>query len=207
MNQGIIIYRTFLLYNLFLISCILYPVFMSFRIISVTGAHSKVGKTTLCSILLENLKGFGAIKFTKTLLYTSVTDDPDVIMQKDKDTAIMSRSGAEKVVWVRSSGGDLEDDLHLAMSRMDGLNGVVVEGNSPANCLNPDLIIFIVGEDGQIKPSARETSEKADIIVLNSPGNMKGPSLQKNALTFRIDLIKKQGEIDKFIAYIKKYIE
>jgi len=184
---------------------------MSFKIISVTGAHSSVGKTTLCSILLENLKGFGAIKFTKTPLYTSVIDDPDVIMQKDKDTAIMSRSGAEKVVWVKSSGSDLENDLSLAMGMMDGLKGVVVEGNSPADYLNPDLIIFIVGEDGQIKPSAREVSEKADVIVINSINNIKDPSSmtslsQKNALTFRIDLIKKQGEIDKFIAYIKKYI-
>jgi hypothetical protein len=184
---------------------------MSFKIISVTGAHSSVGKTTLCSILLENLKGFGAVKFTKTPLYTSVIDDPDIIMQKDKDTAIMSRSGAEKVVWVKSSGSDLEHDLGLAMGMMDGLKGVVFEGNSPAKYLNPDLIIFIIGEDGQIKPSARELSEKADVIVINSPRQIKNSSSmtslsQKNALTFRIDLIKKQGEIDKFIAYIKKYI-
>ncbi len=197
---------------LHLISCILYPVFMSFKIISVTGAHSKVGKTTLCSILLENLKGFGAIKFTKTTLYTSVIDDPDVIMQKDKDTAIMSRSGAERVVWVKSSGSDLEDDLGIAMTRMEGLKGVVVEGNSPANCLNPHLIIFIIGEDGQIKPSARDVREKADILVINSPQKIKNPSSipplsKKNALTYRIDLIKKQGEIDKFIAYVKKYIK
>jgi molybdopterin-guanine dinucleotide biosynthesis protein len=196
---------------LHLIFCILYSVFMSFKIISVTGAHSSVGKTTLCSILLENLKGFGAIKFTKTHLYTSVIDDPDIIMQTDKDTAVMYRSGAEKVVWVKSSGSNLEDDLGLAMSRMEGLKGVVVEGNSPAYYLNPHLIIFIVGEDGQIKPSAREVSERADIIIVNSPIQIKDTSLitslsHKNALTFRIDLIKKQGEIDKFIAYIKKYI-
>ncbi len=171
-----------------------------------------MGKTTLCSILLKNLKGFGAIKFTKTPLYTSITDDPDVILQKDKDTAIMSQSGAEKVVWVQSSGSELEDDLSIAMSKMDGLKGVVVEGNSPANYLNPHLIIFIIGQDGQVKPSAREVSEKADIIIINSPEGIQNPSIiaslsQKSAQTFRIDLIKKQGEIDKFIAYIKKYIK
>ena len=199
-------------YVLHLISCILYPVLMSFKIISVTGAHSSVGKTTLCSILLKNLKGFGAIKYTKTPLYTSVSDDPAVILQNDKDTAIMSQSGAEKVVWVKSSGSELENDLNIAMSKMDGLKGVVVEGNSPANCLNPHLIIFIIGEDGQIKPSASEVSEKANIIIINSAGNIKNPSLAaflsgKNAQTFRIDLIKKQGEIDKFITYIKKYVQ
>ena len=184
---------------------------MSFKVISVTGAHSKVGKTTLCSILLENLKGFGAIKFTKTSLYTSVIDDPDIIMQNDKDTAIMSRAGAEKVVWVKSSGSDLENDLRLAMNRMEGLKGVVVEGNSPAKYLNPDLIIFIIGVDGQIKPSAGEVSEKADIIVVNSLNMIKDLASiislsQKNAFTFWIDLIEKQGEIDKFITYVKKYI-
>jgi molybdopterin-guanine dinucleotide biosynthesis protein len=197
---------------LYLISCILYPVLMSFKIISVTGAHSSVGKTTLCSILLKNLKGFGAIKYTKTPLYTSVSDDPDVILQKDKDTAVMSQSGAEKVVWVKSSGSELEDDLGIAMSKMDGLKGVVIEGNSPANCLNPHLTIFIIGENGQLKPSARELSEKADIIIINSAGDMKNPSLDaflsgKNAQTFRIDLLKKQGEIDKFTTYIKKYVK
>ncbi|RJR15139.1 MAG: hypothetical protein C4581_12930, partial [Nitrospiraceae bacterium] len=196
--------RTFPPDILHLTSFLLYPFCMPFKIISVTGAHSKVGKTTLCSILLENLKGFGAIKFTKTPLYTSVIDDPDVIMQKDKDTAVMSRSGAEKVVWVRSSGSDLENDLSLAMSRMDGLKGVVVEGNSPANHLNPDLIIFIIGGDGHIKPSAREVSLKANVIVINSPGELKDHSIltglsQNNTRIFRIDLIKKQGEIDKFI--------
>ena len=64
-----------------LASRVSHPVFLlmltedSLKIISVTGAHSGVGKTTLCSILFENLNGFGGIKFTKTSLYTSVIDD------------------------------------------------------------------------------------------------------------------------------------
>jgi molybdopterin-guanine dinucleotide biosynthesis protein len=183
---------------------------MPFTIISVTGAHSKVGKTTLCSILLNNLRGYGAIKFTKTPLYTSVTDDPDIILQEGKDTAIMSRAGADKVVWIQSGGSELEDALHIAMNRMEGLKGVVVEGNSPVNFLNPDLIIFIVGDDGHIKPSARDVGEKADIIVINSPNKREDPSFpdflpQNNAQIFRIDLIKKEGEIDKFLAYTEQY--
>ena len=66
-----------------------------FRIISVTRARSKAGKTTLCSILLKNLKGFGAIKFTKTSLYAKIVEGPEIITQKDTDTGIMSEAGSE----------------------------------------------------------------------------------------------------------------
>jgi molybdopterin-guanine dinucleotide biosynthesis protein len=184
---------------------------MPFKIISVTGAHSSVGKTTLCSILLNNLSGFGAIKCTKTPLFTSVIDDQEVILQEDKDTAIMSRSGAEKVVWIKSSGSELEDALDLAMGKMNGLNGVVVEGNSPSRFLSPDLTIFIIGEEGQIKPAARKISEKADITIINCSQNTGSPHVlnhlsTSHGETFRINLIKKQGEIDKFLSYAKKYI-
>lgn len=183
----------------------------SFRIISVTGAHSKVGKTTLCSILLENLGGFGAIKFTKTPVYTSVIDDPETIIQRDKDTAIMSRSGAKKVVWLQSPVSGLEDALNIAMSKMEGLEGVVVEGNSPVDFLNPHLVIFIIREDGKIKPSAARVSREADIIIVNSEKERTALALsagliQKNRATFHMDLMNKKGEIDKFLAHVKKYI-
>ncbi len=170
-----------------------------------------MGKTTLCSILLKNLKSFGAIKFTKTSLYTSVVDDLETIMQKDKDTAIMSQCSAEKVVWIQSPDSGLEDALNLALDKMSSLKGVVVEGNSTVDFLNPHLVIFIIGEDGQIKPSALKVSKKADIVVINSDKQVKkpiflNPLLQKNTETFWINLIKKKGEIDKFLDYVKKYI-
>ncbi len=185
---------------------------MPFKIISVTGAHSSAGKTTLCTILLKNLTGFGAIKCTRTGLYSSVTDDPEVLLQGDKDTALMSRAGAEKVVWVQSSGPQLEGALDIALGNMNGLQGVVVEGNSPLMYLNPDLIIFVIGERGEIKSSAREIIKKADIIVVNAAGTGKNysstaPLHQSDTKIFHIDLIKKQGEIDKFLAYVKKYTE
>jgi molybdopterin-guanine dinucleotide biosynthesis protein len=74
----------------------------NFKIISVTGAHSGVGKTTLCAILLNRLAGFGAIKFTKTDMFTSISEDPETILKHGKDTAIMSEAGAEKVIWIQS---------------------------------------------------------------------------------------------------------
>ena len=183
----------------------------NFRTISVTGAHSKVGKTTLCTILLENLKGFGAIKFTKTPFYTSVTDDLAVINQKNTDTAKMSRAGAEKVVWIQDPGEGLEDALNIALSGMTGLAGVVVEGNSPVDFLAPHLLIFITGEDGQIKPSAMGLSKRADIIVVNSETQIKDPPisaslLKENTEVFSIDLKNRKGEVNGLIACVNKII-
>ena len=185
---------------------------MSFRIISVTGAHSSAGKTTLCSILLKELEGFGAIKYTKTSLYTSITDDPAIILEKDKDTAIMSESGAERVVWIQSSGSELKNALAIAMNKMHGLRGVVVEGNSPALLLKPDLTIFVVGQEGLLKPSAEEACKEANIVILNSSETAEPPPsltalIQHDAPVFRIDLAQERGEIDKFLEYTKKYIQ
>src|SRR4030065_1688381 len=125
-------------------------------IISVTGACSNVGKTTLCSILLNEFKGFGAVKFTKTEMYTSVIDDSAMLNQKGKDTAVMLEAGAEKVVWIKSPREGLKGALDIAFSKLYGLKGVVVEGNSPLDFLNPSLVIFIINPDGDINPPAIE---------------------------------------------------
>lgn len=179
-----------------------------FRIISVTGAHSKVGKTALCSILLNNLNGFGAIKFTKTALYAKVIDDPVIITQKDTDTGIMSEAGAGKVAWIQSPAEKLKEPLDIALGNMTGLKGVIVEGNSPAVCMEPDLLIFIIGDDGLIKPSALELSKKADIIIMSVPEDVPLPdvALPDKAVNFRIDLARKEGEIDKLIAHINNIL-
>jgi hypothetical protein len=90
---------------------------------------------------------------------------------------------------------------------MAGLKGVVVEGNSPIDYMEPDLIVFIIGDDGRIKPSAVELSKKADMIIMSTPKDIKNPQLPASVPlekreVFRIDLAKKEGEIDKLIAHI-----
>ncbi|RJQ45181.1 MAG: hypothetical protein C4538_08910 [Nitrospiraceae bacterium] len=189
------------------------PTERPFQIISVTGAHSGVGKTTLCSLLLENLKDLGAIKFTKTSLYTSVTDDEETLAEEEKDTAVFLRSGAAKVVWIQSPGGpELEDALNISLTKMTGLPGVVVEGNSPLSFLDPSVVIFVMKENGQIKPSASFALERADIIIVNSDSTgrdavLPDRALRENVKIFRIDLSSKTGEIDKFLTYVRQYTE
>ena len=187
-------------------STIKYP-----KIISVTGAHSMVGKTTLCSILLNEFRGFGAIKFTKTPLYASLTDDIKILNQKGKDTGIFLESGAERVIWIQSPYYELENILKTALGRMADLKGVVIEGNSPVDFLNPHLIVFIIGVDGEIKPSALEVSKKADIIIINSEKHVKKLSFlsavgRKGAKVFYINLLNRKGELDKFLCFVKEKI-
>ena len=186
-----------------------------FQIISVTGAHSSVGKTTLCSILLKNLDSFGAIKFTKTDLFMSVSDNPETILVKGKDTAIMSEAGAQKVVWIQGPYDSLEEGLDIALSKMQGLKGVVVEGNSPVDFINPHLIIFIMGPAGQMKESAKKVSEIADIIVINSgnkPEDLNSLVSDIQSLheagkeIFWIDLLHSVGEIDKLRSCVEKML-
>jgi len=181
----------------------------SFKIISVTGAHSRVGKTTLCSILLKEFNGFGAIKFTKTSSHSSLIDDTKILKQKGKDTAIMCESGAKKVLWIQSPRQGLKGLLENALNRMKDLKGVIVEGNSPVDFLNPHLVIFIIGQDGEIKPSALQLSKRADVLIINSDKRDKELSpivCVNNRKVFWIDLIKKKGEMDEFLCFIKEKI-
>ena len=186
-----------------------------FKIISVTGAHSSIGKTTLCSILLNNLDSFGAVKFTKTAMFTSVTDDPEIILVKGKDTAVMSKAGAKKVVWIQSPYDSLDDALNMASLKMEGLNGMVVEGNSPVDFINPHLVVFIMGPDGEMKESAKKVSNIADIIVINTekrPDDLNsivskiesGNEAEKEI--FWIDLLNQRGEIDIFRSCVEKML-
>ncbi len=182
----------------------------SLKIISVTGAQSGVGKTTLSSILLRALRGFGAIKFTKTPVYTSLIDDETIIRQEGKDTAIMRQAGAEKVLWIKSPSAGLHEVLNIAIEKMIGLKGVVIEGNSPLDFLNPSLVIFIIGQNGEVKPSALTAASRADVLVCNSDKTDEDfdlpVELPSDVKVFRLDLSKEGGNTDEFISYVKDRI-
>ncbi|NOZ69044.1 MAG: hypothetical protein GXP46_07325, partial [Deferribacteres bacterium] len=67
-------------------------------------------------------------------------------------------------------------------------------------------------KDGQIKPSALKLPGMADILIINSDKKMQRPPfipslLKEDAEVFCMDLINKKGEIDKFLAHVKKYID
>lgn len=169
-------------------------------IIGVAGAHSGSGKTTCVSQLLKELKGWGAIKYTRTAIYSSITDDIGTLSIKDKDTKMFLDAGAEKVLWVQSPVSEIKELLSIAIERLSGLKGILVEGNSAIEFLRPDIIIFIFGRDPKrIKESSRRVLKIADAAVFDEepgielPGNIKKFSRTRNN--------------EKLIPYILKMIE
>lgn len=152
-------------------------------IIGIGGAHSKVGKTKVACKLLERLNGWGAIKFTKTFLYSSIIDTPEVLRQKEKDTCRLLHAGAEDVLWVKSSSHEINETLEIAVERLSGLNGIIIEGNSAVNVLKPEIVIF-VSKNEELKKGAEKILEKADVVIFGeNPPN----GIPKYAKRFQID--------------------
>ncbi len=137
-------------------------------IISVAGAHSNCGKTTVCELLLKNLSGkWGAIKYTKTAFYTSVSDETS-IQPDGKDTQRMLSAGAHRVLWLQAPIDALSETLPVAIDMLSECTGLVIEGNSPIEFLSPDIVIFVFGRDiKRVKASAQLAIKKADFIILN----------------------------------------
>jgi len=160
-------------------------------IISITGAYSGSGKTSFAERLLARLEGnWGAIKYTKTAFYTSITDAMDMINQNDKDTARLLHGGAKRVLWVQSPFQGLKDALDLALGSLPDLDGIVIEGNSPIEFFDPDIIIFIFGKDPlRIKESAKNALEKSSLVICQK----KATSLPHGKKTCHGSLHSKEG--------------
>ncbi len=173
-------------------------------IISVAGAHSSCGKTTVCELLLSNLKGrWGAIKYTKTAFYTSLTDDVST-HPEGKDTRRMLSAGAHRVFWLQAPKEQLSEAIPLVVDMLSECTGIVVEGNSPIEFLSPDIVIFVFGSDlKRLKPSARLAIERADFIVLNESNSGDKGSFEGEA--FRLnDSSEKEAFIIKVMEKIKE---
>ena len=133
------------------------------RVITVSGNHSGIGKTTLVEHLLRQLRGWSALKVTVIKkgpcpkeIPCGVCDeqkapyviifDPKVINQKGKDTQRMASAGAKKVLWLKATPGGLKDGLKQALRRFRATPGVVIEGTSILKYLKPDFGIYIYGK-------------------------------------------------------------
>jgi len=154
-------------------------------IITVSGAHSGVGKTKVVEILLGALKGWGALKVTVTHrgrecpvhkendCHTcdelkgdfSIIDNKKIIEIKGKDTARFKQAGARKVLWLKSKPEALKAGLKKAISFFKKAKGLIIESNSALKYIKPDLALFVKNKNSLLKPSAREIINKIDLVV------------------------------------------
>lgn len=130
------------------------------RIITVSGAHSQIGKTTLAVALLRQLKNWSALKVTvikdwpcprkvscgvceEQTAPFNIVSDSRVINQKGKDTQRLKAAGAKRVLWLKAKPLGLKAGLKKALKGFKGSDGVVIEGTSVLKYLKPDLGIYL----------------------------------------------------------------
>ena len=167
-------------------------------LVGIGGGHSGAGKTGIACLLLEKLPGWGALKYTKTFLYGSITDDIKILSERGKDTRRFLDSGAEKVLWVRSPYYELAGILPVAIEMLSHLKGIVVEGNSAIEVLKPDIVVYVSGSKGKIKSGAENIFRMADIVIFDGE---PPPEMPRNAKKFQRD------ELEETLDFILRMIE
>jgi len=155
-------------------------------IISITGATSNVGKTTLIEHLLRELRGsWGVCKVTVCRsdephrcphgkddscgvcnedLETFIAEtSEETLREPGKDTWRYYEAGADNVVWLRTRPEYLAMGIHEALKLLDGGDGIIFEGNNVLLALDPDLAVMAVGNPVRYKASAKKILDKIDI--------------------------------------------
>ena len=152
------------------------------RIITVSGAHSRAGKTKIAEKLLKILKGWSGLKVTvmhngicptgkncgvcdKLDSEFSIISDKGRLNEKGKDTQRFRKAGARKVLWLRAKPEGLKKGLKKAVSMFKGAKGLIIEGTSILRHVKPDLAILVKKKNSILKPSAKEIFNKIDLIV------------------------------------------
>lgn len=142
------------------------------KIITISGAHSRVGKTKVAEMLLKRLRGWSALKVTvlhsgscpigrdcgvcnKVSSKFSIVSDKETIEEKGKDTQRFKKAGAKEVFWLRAKPEGLKQGLKEAISRFKGTRGLIIEGTSVLKYLNPDMAIFVKREHSIFPPTLR----------------------------------------------------
>lgn len=155
------------------------------KIITVSGAHSGVGKTALIERLLKDLKGWSALKVTVSHNGScpkgkpcgacdgleskfSIVTDKVSIEEKGKDTQRFKAAGALKVFWLKARPDGLRQGLNEILYRLKNAKGVIIEGTSILKYIRPDLAILVKNKDSVLKPSAVKALKKIDLIWTNS---------------------------------------
>lgn len=167
-------------------------------IIGIGGGHSGSGKTTVACAILQKLKGWGAIKYTRTPLYSSLITDDKVLSEENKDTRRLLDAGAQKVLWVCAPSEELGKILPVALEMLAHLNGIIIEGNSAVRAVHPHIVIFAAGSEGNIKEGAEDILRISDVVVFDKT---PPPATPDHARRFRMNEM--EGCVDFVIRHLR----
>ena len=163
--------------------------------VAIAGISSEVGKTTLLCQLLQEFRGWEAIKMTRGH-YRSCGKDPhsccvshllgdeplirsgfQQTYASDKDTGRYWDAGAANVHWVIVTDDQVERGIQLALTRIKS-PGVLIEGNSFLRFIDVDFAVLVTSElTAKVKTSTRWAFQKASALYLfDGTGSAQGPS-------------------------------
>ena len=161
------------------------------KILAEKNNFSAIGQKDISSSIQSKLKPvrrWGAIKYSKTEFYSSITVESEILGELGKDTHRLMEAGAEEVVWVQSPTEVLDEVMPIALERLYHLDGILIEGNSAIEFVKPDVIVLVSGGGSmEIKPSAWKILENADIIIMSYDSPLINyPDSLKNSKVFTL---------------------
>ena len=155
------------------------------QMILIGSAGRNSGKTTLATALIEHFKTEYSVVGLKVTtikerdgkcprggkgcgVCTSIDGEHDICEEKNingnKDTSLLLSAGARKVYWLKTLKESIYSGFTEVMSSIDNNEIIVCESNSLRNIIKPG-IFFMLHNSDNIKQSAQEVIDKADLIL------------------------------------------
>ena len=161
-------------------------------LVSVAGASSRAGKTSLAVSVLRALPPLAAaaVKFTTTEdvfercprgtpcvvcdidVPFRIVEDPAVLGEAGTDTERLGRAGARKVLWAIAKQQAAVAAWRAVASRIEAGATVVMEGSTVVGFAKPERNVFVVHpflSPTRWKPTSPRLIAEADLVVVNRP--------------------------------------
>lgn len=159
------------------------------KMILIGSTARNSGKTTLAVAVLEKYKNkmpIYAIKVTTIAVKnggcihggdgcgvcSKMQDDFEITKEKSmegiKDTSQLLAGGAKMVYWLKTLKDYIGEGIESILSEIPENALIICESNSLRKVVKPGVFIMVKNtEDDQIKKSAREVFDQADIVFEN----------------------------------------
>ncbi|MGI4757838.1 MAG: hypothetical protein ACRYGF_13425 [Janthinobacterium lividum] len=168
----------------------------------VVGGHTRnIGKTTLAAQILAAADGrWTAMKITQYghnvcsangEACDCATADHAIAISEERDsesgsdTSRMLAAGAERVLWVRTQQGSLQEAMPRIRKEIAAAGNILIESNSVLRFLRPDLYVAVLQPNvADFKPSALHYLDRADALFVPDGIGLANPAWQgvSNAL-------------------------
>lgn len=130
--------------------------------LKVTTIHEKSGKC------IRGGEGCGVC----TSLKGNFEITEELNADNNKDTSLLLAAGAENVYWLKTLKNNIYEGFEAFINQIPENTLIVCESNSLRKVVNPGVFIMVKNtQDSQIKKSASDVIDQADIIIENNFNN------------------------------------